>query len=167
MTGAHSGDGVLACVGLGANLGDARAALLAAQTALAALEGTTPVAVSPIYRSAPVDATGPDFLNAVALILTKLDAHTLLHELQRIEHEHGRRRSHRNAPRTLDLDLLLYGDDTIRTDELTVPHPRMHERAFVLHPLLDVLPTARIPGIGPARDCLARVTDQRIQRIDP
>jgi 2-amino-4-hydroxy-6-hydroxymethyldihydropteridine diphosphokinase len=163
----HIDDGVLACIALGANLGDARAALSAAQDALAALPTTTFVAASPVYRSAPIDATGPDYLNAVALIRTSLDAHALLRELQRIEHIRGRKRSVRNAPRTLDLDLLLYGDESIATPELTVPHPRMHERAFVLRPLLDVLPSAVIPGLGPASDWLPRVADQRITRVTP
>src|SRR5438128_2571535 len=132
----QSASPVLACIGLGANLGDARAALNAARDALGQMPATTLVAMSPLYRSAPVDATGPDYLNAVALVRTELDAHQLLHALQAIELRHGRERSHRNAPRTLDLDLLLYGDEVIRTDDLTVPHPRMHERAFVLRPLL-------------------------------
>jgi len=158
----QSASPVLACIGLGANLGDARAALNAARDALGQMPATTLVAMSPLYRSAPVDATGLDYLNAVALVSTELDAHQLLHALQAIELRHGRERSHRNAPRTLDLDLLLYGDEVIRTDDLTVPHPRMHERAFVLRPLLDVAPDIRIPELGPARDWLAHVADQRI-----
>ena len=160
-------DGVTACIGLGANLGDAQATLRAVQAALASMPRTRLVAVSPTYTSAPIDAAGPDYLNAVALISTSLDPHALLRELQRIELDHGRERSYRNAPRTLDLDLLLYGDETIATPELTVPHPRMHERAFVIHPLLDVLPTASIPGRGKARDWLPRVADQRIVRTTP
>jgi len=158
--------GVLACIGLGANLGDARAALRSAADALAALPATTLVAVSPLYRSAPIDATGPDYLNAVALVRTGLDAHALLRELQAIELGHGRERSHRNAPRTLDLDLLLHGDDVIHTHSLTLPHPRMHERAFVLRPLLDIAPDIRIPGLGAAGSWLPHVADQRIERID-
>lgn len=164
MGAARIDEGVPACIGLGANLGDAQATLRAAQAALASLPRSTLIAVSPVYTSAPIDATGPDFLNAVALIRTSLDAHALLRELQRIELDHGRERGARNAPRTLDLDLLLYGGETIATPELTVPHPRMHERAFVLHPLLDVLPTASIPGRGPASDWLPHVADQRIVR---
>ncbi len=159
--------GVLAWIGLGANLGDARAALQSATDALAGLRVTTLVAVSPLYRSAPIDATGPDYLNAVALVRTGLDAHDLLRELQAIELTHGRERSHRNAPRTLDLDLLLHADDVIHTDTLTLPHPRMHERAFVLRPLLDVAPDIRIPGLGAASHWLPRVADQRIERIAP
>ena len=160
-------DGVPACIGLGANLGDAPAALRAAEEALAMLPDTVRVATSPVYRSAPIDATGPDYFNAVVLIRTSLDAHALLRELQRIELDHGRERSFRNAPRTLDLDLLLYGNETIRSPDLTVPHPRMHERAFVLRPLLDVLPAATIPGLGPASTWLPRVSDQHIARVTP
>lgn len=159
--------GVLACIGLGANLGDAGATLRSAQDALAVLPMSALVTVSPVYRSAPIDATGPDYLNTVALLRTTLDARALLRELQRIEFDHGRERSFHNAPRTLDLDLLLYGAESIATPELTVPHPRMQERAFVLRPLLDVLPSAMIPGLGPAAVFLLKVTDQRITRVNP
>jgi len=158
---------VLACVALGANLGDASATLLAARRALGELPGTTLLAVSPTYRTAPVDATGPDYLNGVALLRTLLGAHDLLRHLQAIEQRHGRQRSTRNAPRTLDLDLLLYGDEIIHSDDLTVPHPRMHERAFVLRPLLDVAPSIRIPGLGPASKWLPHVAGQRIERLHP
>jgi 2-amino-4-hydroxy-6-hydroxymethyldihydropteridine diphosphokinase len=164
---AQTASGVLACVGLGANLGDARAALQSAADAIGKLPETTLVALSPLYRSAPIDASGPDYVNAVALVRTNLDAHALLRSLQAIEHEHGRERSHRNAPRTLDLDLLLHGDDVIHDDMLTLPHPRMHERAFVLRPLLDVAPDIRIPGLAAARDWLPRTAEQRIERLDP
>jgi len=154
-----------ACIGLGANLGDARLTLDEAQLALAALPNTTLVAASPLYRSAPVDAGGPDYLNAVIVLDTSLSPHALLQALQRIEDAHGRQRPHRNAPRTLDLDLLLYGGRRIATPALTVPHPRMHQRAFVLRPLLDVVPEATIPGIGPARERLAEVAGQAIERV--
>jgi 2-amino-4-hydroxy-6-hydroxymethyldihydropteridine diphosphokinase len=157
----------VACIGLGANLGDARATLDAAQRALARLPQTRLVAASPLYRSVPIDATGPDYLNAVVVLETALAPHALLSELQRIEEKHGRERPHRNAPRTLDLDLLLYGDRRIATPQLTVPHPRLHRRAFVLRPLLDVLPDTRIPGIGPAADRLPDVADQILERLPP
>ena len=157
----------VACVGLGANLGDARATLDAACEALARLPGTTVRAVSPRYRSAPIDAGGPDYVNAVAVLDTQLDPHALLAELQRIEGAHGRERPFRNAPRTLDLDLLLYGDRRIDTPQLTVPHPRLHQRAFALLPLADVLPDALIPGRGFVRDWIARVAHQRIEKLDP
>jgi len=157
----------LACIGLGANLGDARAALDDAQRRLAALPRTTRVAASPLYRSAPVDAAGPDFLNAAVLLRTSLPPRALLAALQRIEAVHGRERPYRNAPRTLDLDLLLYGQRRIDTPELTVPHPRLHLRAFALRPLLDVWPDALIPGIGPAAERLAGVAGQAIERLSP
>ena len=159
--------GTLACVGLGANLGDAHATLAAAIDALSRLPHTVLVGVSPTYRSAPIDATGPDYLNAVVALRTDLTPLTLLSQLQRIERDHGRERSVRNAPRTLDLDLLLYGEQCFDSPELTVPHPRLHQRAFVLLPLADLLPAAVIPGIGPIAQCLPAVADQRIERISP
>ena len=156
-----------AFVGLGANLGDARAALQSALDALAQLPGSTLSASSPVYRSAPIDSSGPDYLNAVALLETTLDAPALLAQLQQIEQAHGRERPYRNAPRTLDLDLLLYGDAVIESPELTVPHPRLHERAFVLGPLADLAPDLLVPGRGPVRELLAGVAAQRIDRLDP
>ena len=156
---------VRAYVGLGANLGDARATLDAACAALAGLPLTTFAARSPLYRSAPVDAVGPDYLNAVAALDTGLAPAALLHELQRIENEHGRERPHRNAPRTLDLDLLLHGSACIDEPGLVVPHPRLHERAFVLRPLLDLDPDIVLPRQGAASACLAGVAGQRIERI--
>ena len=156
---------VLAAIGLGANLGDAPRTLVEAAGQLARLPRSERVALSPPYRSAPLDAGGPDFINAVVLLRTRLGPHELLHELQRIEAAHGRERPFRNAPRTLDLDLLLYGDRTIADAVLSVPHPRMHERAFVLRPLSDVWPDARIPGVGELASHLLRVADQRIERL--
>ena len=154
------GDGVTAYVGLGANLGDARRAVQAALGALAKLSETRLTTVSPLYRSAPVDAHGPDFINAVAALHTRLSAPDLLAALQAIEHAAGRQRPYRNAPRTLDLDLLLYGDAHIQTAQLTVPHPRMAERAFVLKPLADIAPDRVV-----SQD-LARVAGQRIERLE-
>jgi 2-amino-4-hydroxy-6-hydroxymethyldihydropteridine diphosphokinase len=104
-------------------------------------------------------------LNGVAVLETALAPQALLAALQRIEDRHGRRRPHHNAPRTLDLDLLLYGSRCIATETLTVPHPRLHQRAFVLRPLLDVLPGAHIPGLGPAADRLPDVAGQVIFRV--
>ncbi|HJV97109.1 MAG TPA: 2-amino-4-hydroxy-6-hydroxymethyldihydropteridine diphosphokinase [Albitalea sp.] len=155
----------LASVGLGANLGDAATTLRTALSELAQLPDTTLHAVSHVYRSAPIDAGGPDFLNAVALLLTGLAPQALLAELQRIERRHGRERPYVNAPRTLDLDLLLYGDERIDTPTLRVPHPRLHERAFALVPLAEVAPQAVIPGRGPVSDWLPRVADQRIDKL--
>ncbi len=127
-------------VGLGANLGDRRATLRAAVQALHALPRTQLVRVSPLYRSAPVDAGGPDYLNAVAEVATGLAPQALLESLQAIELAAGRERPYRNAPRTLDLDILWFGDQVIDTADLVVPHPRMAERAFVLRPLADLVP---------------------------
>jgi 2-amino-4-hydroxy-6-hydroxymethyldihydropteridine diphosphokinase len=130
-----------AYIGLGANLGaDLSATLTQAALRLAALPGTEVVALSSVWRSAPVDASGPDFLNAVAALDTALAPVELLDALQAIELAHGRERPFRNAPRTLDLDLLLYGDVTLHTPRLTLPHPRLGERAFVLRPLLEIAP---------------------------
>ncbi len=136
----------LVWIGLGANLGERDAALRQAVQAIAALPGTQVLRVSSLYRSAPVDAGGPDYLNAVAEIATRHDAHALLAALQAIEHGAGRERPYRNAPRTLDLDILLYGEQCITTLALTVPHPRMHERAFVLQPLAELVPGRVPPG---------------------
>lgn len=156
---------VRAYIGLGANLGDARATLAAACDELAALPETTFQRRSGWYRSAPVDAAGPDFVNAVAAIDTALDPRGLLKQLQRIEHSHGRDRPYRHAPRTLDLDLLLYGHLVLADAELTVPHPRLHTRAFVLQPLAEIAPALDVPGHGIVRELLAAVAGQRVQRL--
>lgn len=132
---------VLAHVALGANLGDARATVRDAIAALDRLPQTRLLRASALYRSAPWEASGPDFINAVAAIETGLGAHELLHALQALELQAGRERPYRNAPRTLDLDLLLYGDAIIDSPELIVPHPRLRERAFVLLPLAEIAPT--------------------------
>lgn len=129
-----------AFVGLGANLGDAQQAVRAAVAAIGALEGVRLVSQSPLYGSAPVDAGGGDYVNAVVRVQTRLSAQELLHALRAIEAQAGRERPFRNAPRTLDLDVLLYGEQRIDTEELTVPHPRMAQRAFVLRPLADLAP---------------------------
>ena len=152
-----------AYVGLGANLGDAAAALESAVAAMAEISATTVVARSRTYRSAPLDATGPDYLNAVVAIDTELSASELLIALQRIEQAHGRERPFPNAPRTLDLDLLLFGDQTIDIPGLQVPHPRLHERAFALLPLNEVVRDVLIPGRGPLRQFLSGVAQQRIE----
>ena len=156
-----------AYVGLGANLGDAGATLRDAVQALGALPGTEVVAQSSRYRSAPVDAPGPDYLNAVVRLRTALASAELLAHLQRIERTHGRVRSAPNAPRTLDLDLLLFGDAQIDTPDLVVPHPRLHRRAFVLLPLAEIAPDLHVPGRGPLRALQAGVSDQPIERLQP
>jgi len=163
MTGGSARDEARAFVGIGANLGDARAALAAAITALAALPDTRLFALSSLYRSAPVDAAGPDYLNAVAELRTALAPAALLAAMQAIELRHGRDRPYRNAPRTLDLDLLLYGELERDDPALRLPHPRMHERAFVLVPLAEIDATVRIPGRAPLADLLAACADQRIE----
>lgn len=131
---------VLAYVGLGANLGDAAATVQHAIHALQKLPQTRFCAASRLYRSAPLDAGGPPYINAVARLYTALPAPALLHQLQRIEEAHGRKRPYRHAPRTLDLDLLLYGSGRIDSPALTVPHPALMQRAFVLQPLAEVAP---------------------------
>ena len=153
---------VSAFIGLGANLGDARATVEAALQELGALPGTRLAERSSLFRSAPVDAGGDDYVNAVARIETTLSAADLLDALMQIERAHGRERSGHNAPRTLDLDLLLYGRKTISTGTLTVPHPRMTQRAFVLIPLLQIAPLIDIPGMGPAHGFVPDVAGQAI-----
>ena len=157
-----------AFIGLGSNLGEPEARLRQALAALAALPQTQLVAASSLYRSAPVGfADQPDFINAVARLATGLAPQALLAALLGIEQRFGRERSFRNAPRTLDLDLLLYDAQSIAEPGLAVPHPRMHQRAFVLAPLLEIAPDCIIPGVGPAADWLARCGDQDIHRIAP
>lgn len=156
----------LVYIGLGANLGDARAVLIAAYAELQQLPETRRHRCSPWFRTAPIDSSGPDYLNAVACFDTTLAPQALLEALQRIEWVHGRERPYRNAPRTLDLDVLLYGDRSIATPTLTVPHPRMHERAFVLQPLAALAPEAVIPGRGPVSALLPSVAAQGIARAD-
>ena len=156
---------MIAFVGVGANLGDARANVLDALARLDAQPGCRLLASSSLWRTAPIDSSGDDYINAVAQVETSLDAHALLGALQAIETAHGRERPYRNAPRTLDLDLLLYGDETIRTPDLAVPHPRMHERAFVLAPLLEIAPEVLIPGLGAAAGFLPAAAGQAISRL--
>lgn len=143
-------------VGLGANLGDRGEALLQALHAMAALPQTQLLAVSSLYSSAPVDATGPDYLNAVAALQTQQSPEAFLQALQTLELAAGRERPYRNAPRTLDLDILLWGNAQLDTPALTVPHPRMYERAFVL------LPLAQLDASLVRADQLAAVADQQI-----
>jgi 2-amino-4-hydroxy-6-hydroxymethyldihydropteridine diphosphokinase len=131
---------VTAYIALGANLGDRHAALQQALQALRTMAGSGALRSSRFYRSAPVGAGGPDYLNAVAQLTTPLTAPDLLRALQALENAAGRQRPYRNAPRTLDLDLLLYGDARIDSAQLSVPHPRMWERAFVLVPLAELAP---------------------------
>lgn len=148
----------VAYVGIGSNLDDPVKQVRAAFDELDHLPQTRLVKKSSLYRSAPIGHTGqPDFINAVAQLETGLPAERLLAELQALETRQGRKRSFPNAPRTLDLDLLLFGNATLSSPALTVPHPRMHERAFVLKPLLEVSPELRFSPEACA--------DQKIERI--
>lgn len=157
---------VTAFIGVGANLGFARDAVLNALADLSGLLSSEFVASSGLYRSAPVDGDGPDYINAVAEISTTLSAHELLAALQAIETRYGRVRTTRNAPRTLDLDLLLYGDGILKTPDLIVPHPRIAERAFVLMPLIELAGPIDIPGRGRADVLVAQVSGQDIERLE-
>ncbi|MGE0348918.1 2-amino-4-hydroxy-6-hydroxymethyldihydropteridine diphosphokinase [Hydrogenophaga sp.] len=152
---------VVAFVALGANLGDATQTLQTALAALAAVPGVRVRKTSSLYRTAPIESSGPDYLNAVADITTTLTAPALLDALQTLEQAAGRERPYRNAPRTLDLDLLLYGDSRIQSLTLTVPHPRMWERAFVLVPLHEIAP-GRV-----SREALDAVAGQPIAPCQP
>ena len=157
---------MIAFIGIGANLGDALANVEDAIERLADLPETMLVSISSNWRTAPIDSAGDDYINAVACIDTELAPLELLAALQAIELAHGRERPYRNAPRTLDLDILMYADEQMDTPALQLPHPRMHERAFVLAPLLEIAPGIVIPGHGPARALMAAVADQQISRID-
>ena len=149
----------MACVALGANLGDAVATVQRALRDVAHLPDTQLFKASSLYRSAPYEAQGPDFINAVALLQTQLNPLALLHALQGLELQSGRERPYKNAPRTLDLDIIFYGDVESVSQALTLPHPRWQERAFVLHPLAEIWPER----VNAAQ--LAAVQDQAIQRL--
>ena len=152
-------------IGLGANLGDALATLRQAVESLARLPGSRLVAVSSPYRSAPIDSSGPDYFNAAVALDTELASQQMLAKLQEIEAAHGRERPYRNAPRTLDLDLLLFGDAVLDEPGLTLPHPRLHERAFVLQPLLELAPDLAHPTRGALAGLLPQVQGQAIERL--
>ncbi|WP_018411425.1 2-amino-4-hydroxy-6-hydroxymethyldihydropteridine diphosphokinase [Methyloversatilis thermotolerans] len=157
----------IAHIGLGANLEDPQRQVRAALDELAATPGIALERRSSLYRTAPIGYDDqPDFINAVARVRTSLAPQALLDALLGIELKHGRVREFQNAPRTLDMDVLLYDDLTIATETLNVPHPRAHLRAFVLLPLLEVSPDVVIPGVGPARDWLAGCQDQAISRVE-
>lgn len=153
-------------VAIGANLRDPQAQVRAGIEELAMLRETRLAAVSSLYRSAPVGyADQPDFINAVAAIETALAPRDLLAALLEIEHAYGRVRAHANAPRTLDLDIVLYAAREIDEPGLTIPHPRMHERAFVLVPLAEIAPEANVPGRGPVSELLKGVDAASVTRI--
>ena len=156
-----------AYIALGSNLEQPQRQLQAGFDALARLPDTQLIAQSSLYRSAPVGYVNqPDFVNGVAAIRTGLAPHALLDALLAIEREQGRAREFPNAPRTLDLDIVLYGERVIREPGLSVPHPRMHERAFVLQPLLELDSTISVPGKGLANTLLSACSSQKIERID-
>ena len=155
----------VAYIGLGANLGDARQSIKDAIVCLAQQIGVTIVGKSDLYRTAPIESSGDDYLNCAIAVETHLSARQLLALCLKIETHFGRERPYKHAPRTLDLDLLLYGDERIAEPDLIVPHPRMAERAFVLRPLADLAPELEIPGVGRVSALLMNVTDQRIERV--
>ena len=158
-------------IGLGANLGDARATLRDALAALHPLAQAGSFAASSLYGSAPVDSSGPDYVNAVARLRTVLAPHALLAALQAIEQRFGRERPYRNAPRTLDLDVLLFGVQgndggiALADERLTLPHPRAAQRTFVLEPLAELWPDGEIPGAGRVADLLAQARRDPAQRV--
>jgi 2-amino-4-hydroxy-6-hydroxymethyldihydropteridine diphosphokinase len=149
-----------AFIGLGANVGDAQATVKAAIAQIAALPQTRLLRQSSLYKTAPVDAGGDDYMNAVVAVSTALAPLELLHALQGLEQHAGRQRPYRNAPRTLDLDILLYGDLAIDTLELTIPHPRMGGRAFVLLPLTEIAPCRVAPGQ------FLKLKGQRVEKLE-
>ncbi|GAO35303.1 2-amino-4-hydroxy-6-hydroxymethyldihydropteridine pyrophosphokinase [Sulfuricella sp. T08] len=156
-----------AFIGLGSNLSDPGAHILKAFAELGNLPQTRLLSCSSLYRSEPVGyADQPDFINAVAEIATALAPHALLEVLLDMEHRHGRVREFRNAPRILDLDILLYDDLTCHEHGLTLPHPRMHERAFVLQPLHEIAPSRIIGGHGSVGECLEKCAGQRVERME-
>jgi len=153
-------------IGLGSNLGESCGQLRRALADIASLPGTQLLAQSAMYRSAPVGYLDqPDFVNAVAKITTSLSPQDLLAGLLAIEHSHGRERTFQNAPRTLDLDVLLYDDLQMHQHGLTIPHPQMHKRAFVLQPLLEIAPDCAIPGIGWASVAMQGCQDQELEKL--
>lgn len=157
---------VTAFIGLGANLGEPEVQVRSAIAALGKLPKTRLVRASSLYRSAPIGyKEQPDFVNAVAEIETELAPDALLKELLEIEARFGRARTFHNAPRTLDLDLLLYGNQVIAQLGLAVPHPRMHERAFVLAPLAEIAPDTVVPGKGTAAALLTACKDQDVAKL--
>ncbi|MFA5825745.1 MAG: 2-amino-4-hydroxy-6-hydroxymethyldihydropteridine diphosphokinase [Gallionellaceae bacterium] len=153
-------------VGLGSNLADPHAQVLQAMRELANLPQVRVVRCSSLYRSAPVGyLEQPDFINAVAQLQTSLSPRALLDALLALEQRCGRTREFINAPRTLDLDVLLYDDLQLHEHGLTIPHPQMHLRAFVLQPLLEIAPECCIPGVGAAKDAAQQCAEQSLERL--
>jgi 2-amino-4-hydroxy-6-hydroxymethyldihydropteridine diphosphokinase len=157
----------VAFVGLGSNLADPVAQVNSALDALNELPQTHVLRRSSLYRSAPVGYLDqPDFINAVAQVETELAPRALLEALLALEQKCGRTREFCNAPRTLDLDVLLYDDLIHHEHGLTIPHPQMHLRAFVLQPLLEISPDCEIPGVGAAKDAALQCAGQVLERLD-
>lgn len=157
--------GTIAYIGLGGNLDNPAAQLRRALAELTALPDTRVLKHSRLYRSKPLGPQDqPDYLNAVAALQTRLEPLVLMRHLQDIERQHGRRRRAENrwGPRTLDLDLLVYGDLSLQTPELTLPHPELHKRSFVLYPLAELAPELVIPGRGTVRQLYERCTTPTI-----
>lgn len=165
MTASGTVPQVIAYVGIGSNLGDALGNVRRALTQLDELPATRVTAQSSLFRTAPIAADGDDYINAVVRVTTGLPAEALLQALLKLEQAFGRERAYLNAPRTLDLDVLLYGDQIIASPSLAVPHPRMTTRAFVLIPLLQIDPFIEIPGQGAAHQFVPAVADQVIQKV--
>jgi 2-amino-4-hydroxy-6-hydroxymethyldihydropteridine diphosphokinase len=164
----HRVESVLVAIGLGSNLDDPAAQILRAFDEIANLPGTTIVARSPLYRSTAVGPDGrtvsqPDFCNAAALLTTQLSPRALLDALQALETLHGRVPQKRWAARNIDLDLLVYGDRVLNEPGITVPHPRMTGRNFVLYPLRDIAADLDIPGLGQVRDLAAKLDSGGLQ----
>ena len=157
----------IAYVALGSNLADPAEQVRKAMVALGSLPHCVVAARSSLYRTAPRGYSDqPDFINAVVRLVTALSARELLTRMLALESDWGRVRTIPNGPRILDLDLLLYDHERITEPRLVVPHPRMHERAFVLVPLLEIAPSIEIPGIGPAAPIAATLADQVLERIE-
>ncbi len=156
-----------AYVALGANLGQALQALKEVVDRINNEDEIAVIKTSSFYKTVPIDSTGPDYINAVIEIQTELSDEQLLERLLEIEKDFGRVRPAgiHNAPRTMDLDLLLFEDEVKQSEFLTLPHPRMHERAFVLVPLCEISPEIVIPGKGLAKDYLKSVAEQGIERL--
>ena len=154
-------------VGLGSNLSDPRAQVLCAMQTLNNLPHTRVSAHSSLYRSAPIGfVQQPDFINAVVRLNTEMAPKALLDALLELERKCGRTREFQNAPRILDLDILLYDNLQYHEHGLTIPHPQMHKRAFVLRPLLEIVPDCAIPGIGPAAEALLQCGGQKLERVE-
>jgi 2-amino-4-hydroxy-6-hydroxymethyldihydropteridine diphosphokinase len=159
---------VIAYLGIGSNIGDSMLQVVRALREIDELPGTRLLRCSSLYETDPVGFIDqPRFINAVASVSTHLAPRALLEGLLDIEQRHGRMRMMKNGPRTLDLDILLYGDRRIGDAGLTIPHPHLHERAFVLEPLLEIAPDCEVPGLGRAQQFRALVQGQGVKKIAP